>query len=1108
MPSYDVLRFPRLAAAVMAFFATILAAKFSVAAELEVYPAVVELRGRLGYVQLVVLSKDANGEMIDLTRRAKFDPASPLVEVSPTGLVRPTRDGDGLLIVTVGDQTASLPVAVRGSAAEASPDFIVDVSPVLSRVGCNAGTCHGSQKGRGGLKLSLRGYDPMFDHRALTDDIAARRFNRAAPEQSLMLLKSTGTVPHEGGALIQPGDRNYEILRRWIAAGARFDADAPRVAGIEVSPAAAVIAQPGQSQQSRVVATYSDGSTRDVTAEAFIESSDLEVLGVERGGLVMALRRGEAAALARYEGAYAAVPIVVMGQRDGYQWNDPPVYNEIDELVYAKQRRVKVLPSDVCTDYEFVRRVYLDLTGLPPTADEVRRFVADARDSRTKRERLIDDLIGCDEFVEHWTNKWADLLQVNTKYLGDEGAKAFCDWIRRHVEDNTPYDQFVRELLTATGSNIVNPAAANFKIHRTPEEAVENTTQLFLGIRFNCNKCHDHPFERWTQDDYYRLAAFFSQVERAADPLYKDEMIAASTTMDELPLVEIVSDSGQTELRHPRTGEPVSPRFPYGVVGVPGPGDDRDKGGGKDQSNMPLRQQLADWIIAPENPYFARSYVNRVWSYLTGVGLIEPVDDIRAGNPPTNPELLDHLTAEFISSGFDVRRLIATICKSRTYQLSITTNRWNKDDRRNYTHAVARRLPAATLFDSVHRVTGSLSRLPGLPLGSRVVQLIDSDAKLKDGFLDVWGRASRESACECDRRTDLELAPVVNLIMGPTINNAIVDPDNAIARLVAAEKDDRKVVEQLFLMILNRPAGEAELDAAVAAMQSRLDDIDLRQYYDEMAELEKRLDAEQFSWEASLLPPVWHVLEPDEINSEIGAKFEVAEDGSVFVSEIRGKDVFTFRATTKLQGITGIRLEALPDERLPDGGPGRGYQGNFVLSEIAVRDRPDVDAVKLENAQADFSSEDYDVTAAIDGNERTGWSVAPQTGKRHVAVFQTARDLGGEQPTQLTIQLSQQYKDKKHLLGKFRISVTQSVRPLRIDGPPKEIAAIVAIPADQRNDSQKADLRDFFRATKPEYENLRQEIRRTEKVVKNPRLVGAQDLAWALINSPAFIFNR
>ncbi len=434
---------------------------------------------------------------------------------------------------------------------------------MLSRLGCNAGTCHGSAQGKAGFKLSLRGYDPLFDLRALTDDHASRRVNLASPDDSLMLLKPTGAAPHAGGALMQPGEPYYEMLRSWIADGAKLDLTAPKVTKIEVAPVNPVLQRIGSRQQLRVLATYSSGEVRDVTREAFLDSANTEVAAAGRTGVMTALRRGEAPVLARFEGNYASTTLTVMGDRTGFAWTEPPAYGPIDRLVAAKWQRMKILPSGLCTDAEFVRRVYLDLTGLPPTAEDVRKFLADSRDSRAKRDELVDRLIGSPDFVEYWTNKWADLLQVNRKFLEVEGSVAFRNWIRAQVAANTPYDKFVRSILTASGSNRENPAAAYYKILREPTATMENTTQLFLAVRFNCNKCHDHPFERWTQDQYYQTAAFFAQVDLKPDPESKGRMIGGTEVEAAKPLFELVSDTSKAEVVHDRTRKVTAPKFPY-----------------------------------------------------------------------------------------------------------------------------------------------------------------------------------------------------------------------------------------------------------------------------------------------------------------------------------------------------------------------------------------------------------------------------------------------------------------------------------------------------------------------------------------------------------------
>ena len=444
----------------------------------------------------------------------------------------------------------------------------------------------------------------------------------------------------------------------------------------------------------------------------------------------------------------------------------------------------------MCTDAEFIRRVSLDLTGLPPTSDQVRAFVADARDTKVKRDELIDRLIGNGDYVEHWTNKWADLLQVNRKFLGEQGAFALRDWIKQAVSSNMPYDKFVYTILTASGSTVENPPAAYFKVLRTPEETMENTTHLFLAVRFNCNKCHDHPFERWTQDQYYHLAAYFAQVGRKEDPASEGRKLGGSDVEGGKPLVEDIYDTGTGEVTHLATGKPAAPTFPYQHGDLAPPTSTR-------------REQLAKWITSKDNQYFAKSYVNRLWGYLFGRGIIEPIDDIRAGNPPTNPELLDKLTSEFVASGFDMQHMLRTICKSRTYQQSIVTNKWNSDDDINFSHAIARRLPAEVLYDTIQRATGSVSHLPGVPAGFRAAQLPDVGLTLPSGFFEVFGRRRRESSCECERSSGMMLGPVMTLVNGPTIADAIADPSNSLTKLVAAQADDAKVVDELFVRILS-----------------------------------------------------------------------------------------------------------------------------------------------------------------------------------------------------------------------------------------------------------------------------------------------------------------
>lgn len=1065
--------------------------------KLQALPAEIKLDSGYAYTQVLLSAELATGDVVDVTRLAKSTVANDLATVSATGVVRPKVDGQGTITFTVADKTIDVPLSVSGQQAAHPVSFVRNVMPAMSKMGCNAGTCHGSLNGKNGFKLSLRGYDPLYDHRSLTDDIEARRINRAAPDQSMMLLKPAGVIPHVGGVLTQPGQPYYEAIRSWILGGVKLDLDAPRVASIEIFPKNPVVPRPGMSQQMRLLATYTDGSVRDVTLEAFIESSNTEVAVPDKAGLISVIRRGEAAVLARYEGAYTATTMTVMGDREGYEWKDTPANSYVDELVYQKLKRVKSLPSELCTDAEFIRRVSLDLTGLPPTAEAVRAFIADTRDTKIKRDDLVDKLVGNADYVELWTNKWSDLLQVNSKFLGEQGAFALRGWIKQAVASNMPYDQFVYTILTASGSTIENPPAAYFKVLRTPEETMENTTQLFLGVRFNCNHCHDHPFERWTQGQYWHMAAFFAQVGRKADPAAKGEMLGGTAVEGGKPLVETIYDTGSGEVTDGGTGKTATPDFPYSHSDV------ADK-------NASRREQVARWIASEQNQYFAKSYVNRLWGYLFGRGIIEPIDDIRAGNPPTNPELLEQLTKEFIDSGFNTQQIMKRICKSRTYQLSIVPNKWNEDDDINFSHAQARRLPAEVLYDAIQRGTGAVSKLPGVPEGYRATQLPDVGLTLPSGFFEVFGRPARESACECERTSGMMLGPVMTLVNGPTIAEAIADPNNAITQLVAKEADDANVVKELFLRLLSREATKAEVEAGVAALHAGGDELGKLQA--EFAAYEAKLAEQQKAWEPTLIPPSWTVLDPAEMTSSFGATFVKQADGSVLVEGANGKGTYTVKLNTDLPAFTALRLEVLADDKLPSRGPGRAPNGNFVLSEFSATGTAKAAGaapvkLALGRGSSDFEQNGFPVSYAIDGRPNSGWAVAPALGKDHAAVFEVMEPVKFDGGATLALVFDYQF-DEQHTIGKFRVSVTQATLPLNAPKAPANVLAAAAVPAEQRNDAQRAELTNYYRSQDPEWNRLQQAVAAAAEQQKNHRLTGAQDLAWALINSPAFLFNR
>jgi WD40 repeat protein len=1171
--------------------------------QFQVHPTEIHLTSAADYVQLVITATYEDGQVVDVTRLAKISSGSSSVSLDAFGMVRSISQADQTAqqqtVVDIEFQEHRLQVPVRLSAEDSkAPDFVRDINPVLTRLGCNSGTCHGAQQGKNGFQLSLRGYDPVGDLRALGDDLRSRRLNSAAPDSSLMLMKPVGTVPHVGGMLMTQDSTYYHLLRQWIAAGARLDTQSTKVQRIEIFPTLPIIDQPGAWQQFRITAYYPDGTTRDVTQEAVLESSNTEVCQSLAGGRIKALRRGEASMLARYEGAYAAASVTVMGDRQGFQWQQPDANNTIDQLVANKWQRLKILPSQLCDDSTFLRRVRLDLTGLPPTVDELQAFLADHRPSSIKRQAKVNQLLGSEDYVEHWTNKWSDLLQVNSKFLGGEGAAAFRGWIRRAVAENWPYDQFVTKLLTATGSNKEHPEAAYYKILRQPELMMENTTHLFLAVRFNCNKCHDHPFERWTQDQYYQLAAYFAQTELQAAPASEGQTIGGTNVEGAKPLYEKVQDRNDGEIKHARTGQTVPPQFPYPASYQVG-------------ADASRRQHLAAWIVSRDNPYFATSMVNRLWGYLTGTGLIEPLDDIRAGNPASNPELLNHLRDEFIRSDFDVQHVLRLICNSRTYQLSVAKHDWNSDDHTNFSSAKARRLPAEVLYDTVYRVTGTATAIPGVQPGTRAAQLPDVTFNLADGFLNNLGRPPRESACECERSQELQLGPVMALVSGPTVGAAISDGQNELVKLTEKEISYSQMIQEIYLRILNRYPTSAEIEvlsqAADAidtdhqaltktvaekeqwwierratleaerlakletvrqAAQARRQEIAPEQTRLEQ-ERQARIAATQQTLDEYARDPVqiannylasngpssnWFPLAAVEGQSTNGAVLTPLADRSLVASGNAQPGTYTVRLRTPLKGIRGFRLETLPLDSQPGGGPGLSANGNFVITEIEIDAAPlaqpdQRSRQKIATAKASFTQAGFNHAAVIDGQARDqgGWAVYPLGGIVHWLTLSLEQPIDFADGTELSLAIHQYHNAENHRLARFRISATTDQGEIPL-GEPEEFTAARAIASTARtaenlkgllafldkSDAKWNELRaalataqtpvpadpqlvmletetaelEKTTADDPQLVQLRADLESSQQQLKQKRLTQAQDLAWALINSPAFLFNR
>src|SRR2546427_2780489 len=677
--------------------------------------------------------------------------------------------------------------AGSGQAEQPRVTFLRDVAPILNKAGCTAGACHGAAKGKNGFKLSLRGYDPQFDYEALLYDLAGRRFNRADPGKSLMLAKPSQEVAHGGGRRFAKDSDYYKTIYNWIAQGVPYgDPAKDTVAELRAEPKEIFMTRPGETAAFKVVVRYQDDQTRDVTRETTIESNVPDVASVESDTpIIRGERVGEATLLVRYQGKFGAIPVTVLNPKPGFVWKPLPQYNYIDRLVDAKLERLKIQPSPVTDDVTFFRRLSLDLTGRLPSPESVRAFLDDPTASRAKRTKAIDKLIAGPEYVDHWTVKWGDLLQSSRKYLGEKGAYEFQQWIRDAIASNRPYDKLVRELLTARGSSYDNPAANYFRVTREAKPAMEKTTQVFLGVRMVCAQCHDHPFERWTQSQYYQMAAFFSAVG-----------IRAGYEVGE----EIVFDQrSDYEMKHPKDARVMKPQFLLASSVAPVP------------DGPQRRDALAEWLTSKDNPFFAKAIANRMWSYFLGKGIIDPVDDIRASNPPSNPSLLEALTKDFVAHGFDLRDLMRTIVSSRAYQASIVTNQWNANDRDNFSHAIPRRLSAEELMDAVSSAAGATARFPEGPEDTAASQLVDPHIG-REGFLDVFGRPPRESSCECERRSDFSLPQALNLVNGRTISDAVADPNGRVATLVLSGKSDEAIVDELYLAALSRlPTREEQL---------------------------------------------------------------------------------------------------------------------------------------------------------------------------------------------------------------------------------------------------------------------------------------------------------
>ncbi len=746
--------------------------------EVTIDPESIQLVGQKARFGILVHGKRASGDLVDLTRAARFNPRAPeVVSVSSQGHVQGRSDGKGVIEVEAAGFTREVAVSVAQTTAPRRFNFEDDITPLLSRFGCNSSGCHGKAEGQNGFRLSVFGYDPKADYNALVVESRGRRISPAAPDHSLLLLKLSGTMPHGGGPRIRPGTTEFETIRDWIAAGVPFgEAGDPKLVSIQISPAERILST-GAQQQLRAVASYTDGRTVDITHLAQFQSNNENLARVDDDGLISVGEvPGQAAIMARYMGAVAVFQVLIPRSERIANYPRFPEYNFVDKLVHQKLSKLNILPSKLSDDAEFLRRAHLDVIGTLPTAAEARRFLTDQRPDR--RARLVDELLDRPEYADFWALKWADLLRVDRSILGPKDAFAYYQWIRDEIGANRPFSGMVRKLLTAEGPLAEAPQGQFYKIFQKPGDMASTLSQVFLGVRISCAECHHHPFDRWSQSDYYGMQAFFQPVSRKKGPRGDALMV-----------------EGNPETKNPRTGEKVL-AHPLGAK-MPAAKLEGDP-----------RRLLADWITAPENPWFARNLANRLVAHFFGRGLVEPVDDVRATNPPSNPELLDGLASHVAEVKFDLKQVIRTLTASSTYQLSSHPNETNERDEQNYSRALFKRLPAEVLLDAICQTTGVSEKFGGVPSGYRAVQLWDND--VSHYFLKLFGRPVRKTACECERNVEASIAQVLHLMNSPEIYGKLNHESGTVAKIEKALPQDSALIEELYLNSYSRFPGEEE----------------------------------------------------------------------------------------------------------------------------------------------------------------------------------------------------------------------------------------------------------------------------------------------------------
>ncbi len=746
-----------------------------------VFPADVNLTTAQDRQLLAIQAVYSDGITRDVGKEAAITVANPALLRRDGQTFYPVADGQTELKVEFGGQALVVPVKVERATEVRPISYKLDVMPVFMKAGCNTGSCHGAARGKDGFRLSLFGFDPDGDLHRIMRELPGRRIDLAVPMASLLIEKSIGIVPHTGGKRFEADSELNKTMLDWIAAGC--PQDPPTVAtvtGIELYPSSGVLDGEGTTQQVTVRATYSDGTDRDITTQALFLSSNDTSATISPEGVITAGQRGEAFIMARFSTYTVGSRFVVLPK--GLQWQDKsnPSRNYIDELVNLKLKQLRMDPAPRCSDEVFLRRVYLDLVGMLPDEAEYQQFMSSTEPD--KRDKLVDELLTRKEFTEVWVSKWAEWLMMrSSNQTSTKSIALYYTWLSEQIAANVPLDKMVRDILGASGGTFKTPQTNFYQIERDTLKVSENVAQIFLGMRTQCAQCHNHPFDRWTQDDYYSFAAFFSQIGRKQGEDYRET---------------IVFNSGGGNVNHPVGGRVMEPFY---------------LGAGKaDVAGKDRRVVLADWLASPQNPYFAQNFTNRVWQHFFGIGIVEPVDDVRVSNPPSNEPLLKELSKRFTESNYDMRKLIREICQSEAYQRSTESNPTNELDERNFARQQLRRIKAESMLDVLSQVTTTKDKFPRLPLGSRAVQI--ADGATSTYFLTTFGRATRETACSCEVKMEPTLSQALHLLNGEA-TNAKIQQGNLVNLWLKEGLTPPQIVEKIYVRCLSRKPSPEEVAA-------------------------------------------------------------------------------------------------------------------------------------------------------------------------------------------------------------------------------------------------------------------------------------------------------